>query len=143
MSYPSEMKVALSTLAQKMPERLLEELAHEEVQMEWIEAFRHRLKRKEKDAVRLYPELFKMIGAENSTTTLILNRFGYNTFEEAELAIGRYKEAAALTDEQRFDRCMQFAVTYLMKHPEDQQGAMQRLRNASRATLVEDNNVVS
>ena len=136
MSFPKEMEKSLTWMTENAKDRLLMELAHPEVQAEWIEAYRHRLTRKEKDAVRLYPELLRMIGPENSIQVLISSRFGYDSMDQMELAIGRYKEAAALTDEQRFERCMQFAVQYLGKNPYERETAILRLKNASRAEIV-------
>ncbi len=135
-SYPQEVKKSLLWMTENAKDKLLAELAAPEVQDEWIEAYRHRLKRKEKDAVRLYPELLKMIGAENSVNVMLGQRFGYSSLDELELAVGRYKEAAALTDEQRFERCMQFAVQYLKTNPYEREAAVLRLKNASRAELV-------
>ena len=137
MAFKAELKTSLAFLTEQAKDRLLAELADPVCQQEWIDAYRHRLRRKEKDAVRLYPELLRMIGPENSVTLMIQNRFGCDSEDQMARIIETYKDAESLTDEQRFDRCMEYAVTYLKKAPERIDEALARLTNSSRAVLVE------
>lgn len=132
MGYKSELQASLGYLTEKAKDRLIQELCHVEVQDEWIAAYKRRLKRGEKDAVRLYPELLRMIGPENSISMLIVNRYGCASEDELERLVGQYREAAALSDEQRFEKCLQFAEVYLKKHPERMIEATKRIENSSR-----------
>lgn len=141
VAFKTEMKLALSTLTQTAKDRLLSELADPECQQEWIDAYRHRLRRKEKDAVRLYPELLRMIGPENSVTVMIQQRFGCENEDQLAAIIERYREAEALTDEQRFERCLQYAEGYVKREPQRLKDAVLRLKNTSRAEVEVENGV--
>lgn len=109
---------SLQAMAKSKPEKLLELISTEEFEDLFVDAFKTRLKDHERDAVRLYAEAHKLVGAEQQTVVLIAQRYGLESEEELERVINRVKEADAMTDEQRFAKTCEFMRTYLNIHPE-------------------------
>lgn len=108
----------LQQMAKDAPERLAEILQTEEWQTYWLAAYKARLLSHERDAVRLYPELLKMVGPERNITIVLAERYGVSSEQELERLVNRVKEADQMTDDQRFERTCEFMRNYLRRNPE-------------------------
>ena len=109
---------SLNNVMKRAPEALMEVLQDPEWQQLWLDAYQARLSHGARDAVRMYPELLKMIGPEKQITVVLHERFGVKSEEELERLVSRVREADQMTDDQRFERTCEWLRGYLVRNPE-------------------------
>lgn len=86
---------AFAEMDSAVPGKLRARISTDEWQEYWIEAFKTRLRNAERDAVRLYPELLRMVGAEDRRLELALGALGVS-LEIAKSAVGMYRQVEGL-----------------------------------------------
>lgn len=111
-------KESVRKVMRRAPEALIEILDAPEWQEMWLAAFQKRLSHGARDAVRLYPELLKMVGPEKQLTVILHERYGVRSEEELEKLVSRVREADQMSDEQRFERTCEWLRGYLVPNPE-------------------------
>lgn len=86
---------AIKQIADDAPAYLRAKISEPEWREWWLAAFAARLRRAERDAVRLYPELLRMVGANDAVLDVALRALGVS-LEAAKLAVGAYREVEHL-----------------------------------------------
>ena len=85
----------MTSLAAALPEQLRERISAPPFPEMWVAAFQARLARGERDAVRLYPELLRMVGANDTALELALRAVGAS-LEFAKEAVTMRREIEGL-----------------------------------------------
>jgi len=80
-----------------VPQKLLAELEREDWQRWWLSAFQAALRQGRRDALRLYPELLHMVGANDQLLELTLRALGVS-LEVAKRAVVMYQQVEHLDD---------------------------------------------
>lgn len=100
-----------------MPERLAQALADPKLEDEWLDALKHRLKNRERDAVRIYAELRKWIGTGPQLALLTYIKIGAQSEDDARARIGVTREWESMTDAERARSCVQFLLDLVQHDP--------------------------
>jgi hypothetical protein len=98
MSIALQAREGMTEAALTVPEKLREEISKPAWQGWWLAAFQTRLQRGERDAVRLYPELLKMVGAQDEMIDLARRALGVASMAQAQSLIGMARDAQGMTD---------------------------------------------
>jgi len=83
--------------AVSFPEKMRAELQENEWPDMWRAAFKARLARGERDAVRLYAEIMRLVDGERDLLALALSALGVS-LDVARKAVGMYREAEGVDD---------------------------------------------
>ncbi len=91
-----------------VPEKLRDEISKPEWQGWWLAAFAARLRQGQRDAVRLYPELLKMVGAHDELLEVALRALGVASMAQAQALIGVARNAEGVTESDVIDKSAAF-----------------------------------
>ena len=97
---PRATEWALKSVAESLPDELRETISKPPFPDMWVAAFKARLARAERDAVRLYPELLRMVGANDQAMELALRALGVS-LEIAQKAVGMYRSVEGMDEATR------------------------------------------
>lgn len=98
-------------IADDAPSYLRAKIQEPEWRESWLQAFRKRLDDGERDAVRLYPELLRMVGSQDTVLEIALRAIGVS-LEVARRAVSAYQQVEGMDAEQSAE----FAFAQLREH---------------------------
>ncbi len=108
MSIALQAREGMVGAAQSVPEKLREEISKPEWQGWWLAAFQTRLRQGQRDAVRLYPELLKMVGANEELVEIALKALGVASMAQAQALIGMARNADGVSEADVIDKSVAF-----------------------------------
>lgn len=119
-------------------------LADPETVKDYLDALRAGLKARDRTCIINYGKVMKLVDAERTVIVEVLHQLGMDSVEELERVVGRHKDAARISPEQRAAVCGDYLELYLNAHPEERQAFVRRLggevpvTSASYAIVKED-----
>lgn len=120
----SEVKAMGLADAHLFPEQVRAELAQPKWKALWLSSFEARLRRAERDAVRLYAEIMKIVGQQVEFALNVWVQVGAKDESEAKMLITAAKRASNCDEDQLWARFLTFASDYCRRHPEARAEAM-------------------
>lgn len=104
-------RTALVEAAGSDTDWLRDQISTRDWEMQALSSFRARLDRAERDAVRLYFELRKMVGPSEATMALAMRALGVS-LDIAQKAVGMYREVEHLDEAQQAAMCLEAAQKF-------------------------------